>query len=467
MKISLIFPPIEGYENKIPPIGLAYLASIILQEGAEVAIHDLNISNESLDNSISKILAENPDLIGISSSTPAVPKTLEIAEKIKKINSKIKIIVGGPHASILYQELLDSPWIDFCARGEGENIMREIVRCFKNKKPLAKILGISYKRNKKIISNSDMPLIENLDSLPFPAWYLFDLKKYKNFVSNEKLSLPIVTSRGCPFNCTFCYKGIFGKRWRFRSPKNIIEELKYIIKKFHIEEFSIADDNFTLNPKRAIEFCEHIIKNKIKIKWRCTNGIRADLASHKLFNTMKMAGCYLVAFGVETGDEEILKKINKGETINQIKNAFKIAKEEKLETLGFFMFGNLGENEKTMEKTIRLAKEINPDYAQFSIATPFPGSAMFWEIKKNGKFLINSWKDYVFYEGKPIFYYPGLDTNIITKMYQKAYLGFYIRPTYIYRWLKKILVNPEKIKNLFLGLRQYLNMSFVKRKNRS
>lgn len=464
MRVSLIFPPISGFENKIPPVGIAYLAAMLEKEKIDVSVHDLNISEESLQKSINEIMRDKPSLIGISSSTPAVPKTLEIAEMIKKINKDVKIVVGGPHASVMPKELLKSKFIDFCVGGEGENVVKEMADCLKKGKKFDKIKGISFMKKGKIVSNPGMRAIENLDEIPFPAWHLFDLRRYKNFVSNEELSLPIVTSRGCPFNCTFCYKGIFGKRWRFRSPENIIQEIKYLIKEFKIKEFSVADDNFTLNPSRAIKFCKLIIENNIKIRWRCTNGIRADLASNKLFKAMKKAGCYLVAFGVETGDENILKSIEKGETLDQIRRAFKIAKEEGLETLGFFMFGNLGENEETMKKTLSLAKELNPDFAQFSIATPFPGSKMYADVKRDGKLLINSWKDYVFYEGKPIFSYKGMNPTLIGKMYRKAYRSFYFRPSYVLKSLIKAIKNPEKMQKMVLGAKQYLNIFHTKRK---
>jgi anaerobic magnesium-protoporphyrin IX monomethyl ester cyclase len=463
-KIVLVFPPLKDFQSKIPPIGLAYLASVIKNKGFEVSIYDLNVSGEDFDSVAKRIVRETPIAVGISSSTPAINASLEIASKIKNINRDIKIILGGPHPTIMYEEVLSNPYVDICVIGEGEKVMGNIINYLAGKKRLSAIRGIAYKKNENIILNTHEEMDEKLNNIPFPGWEFFDLKKYTNFVSGKRLSLPIVTSRGCPYNCSFCYKGVFGRRWRFRSPENILSEIEYLIKNFNIGEFSIVDDNFTLVPERAIKFCKLLINKKWNLKWRCTNGIRADSVSEKLLYYMKKAGCYLIAFGVETGDEKILEGINKGETLGQIKRAFRIAKKTGIETYGFFIFGNLGENKETMQKTINFAKRLDPDYVQFSIMTPFPGSPIYNKIKTEGEIFINSWKDYAFYAGRPIFRHEKVTPELMNYMYKRAYKEFYFRPRYILKWIFKIIKSPNRTRSIIKGFLYYLlNISLIKK----
>ncbi len=457
MKVTLVYPRVESFGSKTPPIGLAYLAAVIKKEGGEAEVFDMNVSDLGIKETAELIIKGNPQIVGISSTTPAITNALKIAQELKQKNPDLLIIMGGPHPTLMSDELLKNDYVDICVRGEGENPIKQIMKYVEKKLDLKEIKGITYKKGGKIIFNLESPLIDNLDDIPFPAWDLFDLEKYSNIVSGESLSLPVVTSRGCPFNCSFCFKGIFGPRWRFRSPENVVRELEYLVKNFKVEEFSVADDNFTLRPERAIRICKLINKRGLNLKWRCTNGIRADTASRELLSHMKKAGCYIIAFGVESGDQRIIKKINKAETMDDMRHAFENAKAGGIETIGFFMFGNLGENEETMQRTIDFAKELDPDYAQFSIAIPFPGSRMYQEVKKNGKILITRWESYAFYAGRPIFTCGEVTPELMSKMYKKAHRDFYLRPSYFLKVVRKVINSPAYIKHLFRGFKQYLN----------
>lgn len=414
-----------------PPLGLAYIASLLRERKIEVKILDaaaLNLENEEI-----KIYAENfkPEIIGISASTNTIELAYEIAEIVK--NPNLKVVVGGPHTSILPEQTLkECKAIDIAVRGEGEYALLEITQG----KELERIDCIAYRRGNKIIRNKDRDLIENLDDLPFPARDLLPLDKYESVGIRRYPFATMITSRGCPYNCNFCVNyTVLGKKFRYRSVENIMKEIDELVNKYHIKEIDIIDDNFTVIPERVEKICDELIKRRYNLIWKLGNGVRADRVNERLLMKMKKAGCYLIAFGIESGNEEILKKINKGESLKQIIQAINWCKKYKIETEGFFILGNLGDNEKTMQDTIDFAKKLDLDIAQFQIFIPLPGSAYELIIRKEGKIFAKSWRDYNAF-GRPIFQHGNLTPELMEKMQKKAYWQYYFRPRMI---IKKIM----------------------------
>ena len=449
MKIILIQPAFEDYSSKQPPLGLAYLCAALKKKNAEIMVIDANVERITNEGINQKIRFFEPNIVGFSVTTPLFSSMISIAKKIKEYNEDIVIVAGGPHPSIYPEDVLKTGFVDIVVGGEGDETIGEIYDSIEKGISLDEIKGISYVKGETIVSNPSRPLIENLDNLPFPAWDFFPLEKYRGTVRKTDFNLPVMTSRGCPFNCTFCYKGIYGRTWRPRSPENVLEEIKYLKEKFGIKEFSIVDDNFSLKQERAIKICELLIKEQINLPWCTPNGIRVDNVSKELFSKMKQAGCYRVYMAVECGDQKIIDLMNKGITLEQVKKAFSMAKEANLETSAFFMIGNLGETKETMEKTIKLAKELDPDFVQFTIATPYPGTKMYEEIKKNGRLLISDWKDFSSFSGA-IFEYKNLNKKLIDNMHKKAVNSFYLRPRFILKYLRKNM-SINGIKNLVRG----------------
>ena len=237
--------------------------------------------------------------------------------------------------------------------------------------------------------------------------------------------------------CIFFNKSIFGHTFRARSPENVVAEIELLVGKYGVGEIHIADDTFTFDINRAMRICDLIIERNLDIAWSCSNGIRVDCVNRELLRKMKEAGCYRVSFGLESGSDEILKRIGKGTTLQQARSACEIADDVGLTTIAFFMLGNYGESRETMEKTIAFAKSLNIDYAQFTIATPFPGTALYKLIEKHGKILTKDWERYGIYE-EPLFETEDLTKELVAKMYKKAYREFYFRPTYILRRVKNI-----------------------------
>lgn len=458
MKFILVNAPFKKFAAVQPPLGLAYLAAVLKKKAATVTVIDANAERLTIEQTIKRILESEPDILGFTMTTPLVDISLEIIQQVKS-KKDIPIIVGGPHPTIMPEELLEGNKIDIVVRGEGEETINELYDYFRGARQLESIAGISFRRDGKVIHTSPRSFINSLDEIPFPAWEFFPLNKYNSFGRKKGISLPILTSRGCPFNCIFCYKGIFGRKYRMRSPENIIAELEYLINKFKIEEFAIVDDNFALNEHRTIKFCDEIIRRNLIRPWSLPNGITVRVSS-QLLSEMKKAGCYRVAFGVESGDQSVLDYIDKGINLEQIKNAFASAKRAGLETVGFFMIGNLTETAETINRTINFAIELDPDWAQFTVATPYPGTKMYEIIKKEGNLMTKSWEDFASYD-RAIFRHGSLTPHLLNKKCHEAYRCFYLRPWIITKKIRTITSFSE-LKKFFGLINTFLQLAKTK-----
>lgn len=425
MKILLINPKnVTWTGGTTLPLGLGYLASVLEYENHEVKCVDMQVS---LSVDIEKEV-KNSDVIGISACTPNIKEAWKIAKLAK---DKI-VLLGGPHPTAMPEESLSKESVCVVVRGEGEETIREICKSTR----FEQISGISYKKNGKIIHNPERPFIKNLDNIPFPARHLFPIEKYRAKMHRRKNVGNILTTRGCPCDCNFCYKLVFGRDYRVRSAENVIEEWEQMLE-MKIEEINVTDDNFTVDKERVFQICEHIIGKKLNIPWTVSAGLRPDFISKEILEIMKRSGCYRVAFGAESGSQTILDKTGKRIKLEQIRKAVELAKSVGLEVTLFFMVGNLYENRETIQETIEFAKKLNPDFVQFTIATPYPGTKMRETIKKDGVFLINDWEKYGSYEGRAYFEYKEIKKEIVESMYRKAYWQYYLRPNIILKYLMR------------------------------
>jgi anaerobic magnesium-protoporphyrin IX monomethyl ester cyclase len=464
MKVLLINPNVKRKLGKsmraspsLPPMGIAYISAVLRENGHEPLILDMNALNLQRSDLMKYIRENNPDIVGFSVTCPAIFKVFEMAESIKMKFPNIKIVLGGPHPTSLPLESMGRKPIDFVVLGEGEQTMLELVKELGGKQRFSRINGLVYRKNNKIIVNKERKRMQHLDELPFPAFDLLPLDKYLSGNSKNKKFTTILTSRGCPGRCIYCNKMIFGDSCNMRSAENIIDEIEFMKKKYGYTEFHIVDDLFTNNKQRVIDFCNLLIKKGLNIKWKCGNGIRVGTVDLSLLKLMKKSGCYSLSYGIESGNQKILNNIRKGQTLEQCRNAVKWTKQAGIDCVGFFMLGNLGENEETMQQTIDFAIELDVDIAQFMIMTPYPKTPIREIIEREGKIFESNWENYGQLAGKAVFEHGDLTREMMEKMYSRAYRKFYRRPGYI---LKRILRRRtlNEMKNEINGLLTLVEM---------
>ncbi len=433
MKILLINPPQKRIYGKMnspdyPPLGLAYIGAVLERENYFVKILDLGAEEISVSKLISIIKTYN--VVGLTATTPTFSEAEKIFKLIKE-NSNAITILGGIHATINPDDCLKCNNLDFLVRGEGETTILELINAIKSKSSLTKINGISFRNKKKIVHNPSRELINNLDELPFPARHLFKHKKYTYPDSLLSPVMPIMTSRGCPHNCTYCCtKLIFTRKVRFRSAKNVVDEIEFLIKNYSVKEVHFWDDNFTLKKQRVKEIRDELMRRKIRLKFAFPNGLRVDQVDKEILSWLKEMGVYNLTFGVESGNQIVLNNVEKGTTLEQIRKAYFLAKSMGFETWGFFMFGLYGETEKTIRDTINFAKEIDPDVAKFHILKPFPGTKIFEQLKSENLITNYDFSQYGIHTF-PVHKLQSLSEQDLLNWSKKAYREFYLRPSKI------------------------------------
>ena len=461
LDVEFIFPPLsvserygsrnigKGHEGHLPPLGLASLAAYLIEKKYKVDIIDA-LADELTDKEIiEKILQDNPKAIGFSALTSMFHRAAITAEKLKKKFPEKLIIMGGHHATIMPKEIMQKHrCFDILVYGEGEITFAEIMQKFREAhysiekflndyKTLAKIRGIVFRNGNEIIMNAAQEPVQNLDELPFPARHLLPMRKYIP-LPNQYLRLPVVhmlAIRGCPYNCTFCSNNaVFGRKIRARSPGKVLEEIGHLQEKYGAKEISFWDDMMTANRKWMEEFCSLIIENKIDITWTCY--ARVDTVDLPLLKLMKRAGCWNIFYGFESGNQQLLDNIGKRITLQQIRNAAKWTKEAGIEIRASFMIALPGETPELAEQTLEFAKELNPDYVQFCITTPYPGTALYNDAKKYGKLT----KDFDKFHGWDAVFVPKGYKNKeeILALEKKFFREFYLRPAYVLGRFAKI-----------------------------
>ena len=410
-----------------PPLGLALLSAIWDAQGHTSQIIDA----AALQLKIPEIIAMiNPvtDFVGITATTPEISRALVIARKVRETFPGIKIIMGGVHPTVFHEELVRDKFCDMVVRNEGEISITELARGT----PCNLIPNLTWRKSdSEVVVNPDAETYVDLDNLPLPAYHKLPMHLYHSALgaARQEPSIGMITSRGCPGKCTFCFSGIFGSQIRFLSPVKIIDHIEHLQKNYGIKEISFYDDTFTAHPKSVAELCQLIIMKKIRITWSCF--ARVDCVTSELLLQMKEAGCHQIMYGFETVDENILKNINKGLSVAQFQKAIGWTKAAKINIRGAFMLGNPGETLASMERTINYAKTIGIPFAVFNITTPYPGTAMYNEFASKNLLLHRNWELYNLAE--PILKLDTVSEEAVKQFYYKAYRDFYLRPDFILR----------------------------------
>lgn len=462
---TLLASPESGVWNSRKHIhmGLGYLAGSLLAHGYPVDLWDAAVEEEfeSLDERLAR---ESYDVVGVSAPTPLINNAWEAAATAKKHGAVT--ILGGPHLTLRPHESMEKPQVDLVVRGEGERTIVEIMAALEKQleidrqqsggTPLTdgprlfhpdagwdRILGLSWRNLEgKIQHNPDRPLADDVDAIPFPAHHLYKIERYTNLnpltdgLDMNARAYTIVTSRGCPYKCTYCSKPITGDTWRGRSVDNVIAEWAWLVNDLGATEIGVTDDIWNLDKKRAKELCRGLIKANLNhVPWVTIHGMKVNNTDQELFSLMKQAGCKRVGFGVENGDDWMLRNvIKKGQTVDMVRSAFKYAKKAKLQTMGFFIFGMPGETEESMEKTIRLSMELDPDLAHFMMAAPFPGTEMWDQLVEHGHIMDTiDWSELAIQENSAHFAFGELDKETVERKWHEAHRRFYLRPKRILR----------------------------------
>ena len=464
MKIVLVNPPYVNFEGikesagHGAPLNLLYLAAYLRHHiSCEVSILDAEIMGLSYLGIEEKLKEISPDIVGLTSPTPAMKHVAKIAEIAKKMNRHCIVIVGGPHPSALPEQTAQIPNIDFVVIGEGELTLLELVEAIQSKETsFSHIDGLAYKLDDKISITNRRSLIENLDTIPFPSRDLLNLKLYHSAptkkVSSSESSTPILTGRGCPYNCIHCIsKLIWQRRYRVRSPKNIVDEIEECINKYNLTEFNFHDDTFTLVEDHVINVCREIRRRDLDISWICFG--RVGAISRNIIVEMKRAGCKKISLGIESGSQEILNLMRKNVTLDQISEDVKTVKGEGLDVHASFMLGNIGETRETAEKTIKFAKKLDIDNATFFITTPYPGTDLYKIALQKGHITQDTkWEDFApLTKSLPPLVQDNLTHSELLKLQKRAFRSFYLRPRFM---LKKLLQirSLSEVKSLLEGL---------------
>lgn len=452
MKVLLVFPPQsldERYSRNLgdvgghlPPLGLLNMASVLEREGHEVKVLDCPVNQYTISDVMSTISTFRPQVVGLAAITSLLHVTKELCDVIKNQWPETTIILGGPHPSVMPDEVAKETRADIIIAGEADAVIADVMK------------DIPAAAAKRIIQAGK---VMNLDSLPFPARHLVDMDKYTSLPNTYKRdphTIQVMTSRGCPFTCTFCHdaKGVF----RQRSVENVIAELKELKAKYGITEVAFWDDILTLNKQWVYRLCDAMEKENLNLVWSCYS--RLDLIDEPMLRAMKKAGCWNIFFGIESGTQSLLDNIKKKMTVEQMAEKVRLVKRVGIEIRGSFMIGLPGETPEMARKTIQFAIDLDPDYAQFTITTPYPGTELWQTAEQFGtldrKQDFKLWTDW-----QPVFIPSGYkDANELLELHKEAFRRFYGRPSYILKRVLKIRSIDEMMRNV-KGLRVVMAMS--------
>ncbi|MDY6934527.1 MAG: radical SAM protein [Spirochaetota bacterium] len=466
MKIILINPPISNVidpslpeillkeEDPMPPLGLMYLAAYLQNNSEhEVKIIDCQIEKLDFTDLRDRLIHEQPDAVGITTMTFTLLDVLDVVHQVKSIDENIKVILGGPHVHLYPEETINLKGVDYLVLGEGEEILRELLDNIASSEKMSQIKGIVFKdTNNNVINTGYRELNVNLDALPMPARHLTPYKQYKSSMAKKFPVTTMFTSRGCPYKCLFCDRPHMGKYFRPRSAQNVVDEMEEC-QNMGIQEIFIYDDTFGVDRQRVLDICSEIIKRKLFISWDIRT--RVNTVDAEILKNLKNAGCKRIHYGVEAGTQHIINILRKGITVEMANEAFRLTRKHGIQTLGYFMIGSPTETKKDILITIKLARKLNPDYAHFSITTPYPGTALYELGLENGIYANDYWRDFARNPNKnfnPKIWDEILSREELIGLLKKAYQSFYLRPTYIIKRLKEVSSFKELVNKASMGL---------------
>jgi len=473
MKILLINPPAStslsstlpdkytsvdiGY---YPPLGLMYLAGYLRERTKHTAaIADMVAERLTLADLAALLARHAPDAVGVYCASATANSVRKICARLKELAPALPVVVGGPHADIYPEETLEWSSVDYVIPGEGEMTLAELLECLAAGGNTASVPGVWARRDGKAVSGGKRPAVTDLDSLPFPARDLTEYKRYHSAIGKDKVATTLMTSRGCPYRCNFCYVQ-YDVRYRARSAANVLAEIEECLK-LGIREFFFFDEIFTVDKKRVLAICGEIVRRGLDITFEVRS--RINTMDAEMLAALKKAGCVRISYGVESACDEVLKAMNKGITAAQAREVTRLTQQAGIEVFLDFMLGYPGETEEQMRRTIAFARELDPDYVQFAITVLIPATQIYRDALASGQLKTDFWKEVA--KNPPDLIVPPLasdkyDREFLEKMFSQAYRSFYFRPGYIFKRLRKISSLTELLRHargavqLFSGSRE-------------
>ncbi len=424
-----------------PPLGLAYIAATLLENGIDVSLIEARTRGLSHDEVIEKIEKEAPKFVGITAITARINSALCLAEKVKKISldinpvrkppkgsrifsNGVKVILGGPHIHFEHKTVINNDSVDFCVRGEGEITCLDLINCLSKGGDLTAIKGITFKHGNDIIVNPDRPFVKNLDTFAFPARYLLHNPAYRGLWTEGQTFSPVLATRGCPYQCAFCASPrIWGTKHRRRSVENVLDELEQLYQEFGVRYIRFLDDLLVVDKKWTIDLCRGMTERGLDdLAWACDG--RIGLMSEELLKEMEKANCLVIFYGIEFGNQRILDLCRKGFTIKQARETIDITSKTGISSYGYFMMGFPTETIETVEDTINLAKDLGLnhglDSAGFSIVTPFPGTPLYEYCKMNDMLVTSDWSQYAYQLEKGVIKLRNITNEELNNLYERA-----------------------------------------------
>jgi len=436
MRFALVAPPWDVMVNGYPPLGLGYVAAATRDAGHETTIHDYGLHpHASVPEIVEAVLAEAPDVevVGITTWTHLYHVCCELAQAFKRRRPTLRIVLGGPHVTIFPKETLEEePATDFVVFGEGELAMVELLAALAGGGDFSIIQGLAYRRGAEVVKNPERPILKDLTKIPFPARDLMHVERYPLRAWNGERMTTMMTSRGCPYACTYCFKGLFGRKYITSPNDAIIAEMEEIHEQYGISHFYFVDDLFVVNIKRLLEFVDEMRRRRTGFKWQCL--ARVDRLEKEHYVAMAEAGCSKIHYGIETGDPEVMVRVDKEATLEQVRNAVTWCHEAGVMAKGYFMIGLPGDNEESVRRTIDLSCELPLTEAMFSLTTPFPGTALWNDIQERFQGIPRKelFKRASYYYGtrnvsEPMFNLSQLSTDRLIELVNEAEFAFRTR----------------------------------------
>lgn len=467
MKILLLNPPVKRVidpslpavlleeEDAMPPLGLMYLASYLQKK----SIHEIKLSDSQLEKNtqedVRRLVNEyQPDVLGITVMTFTLVDVVELIKGIKEDNSRIKIVLGGPHVHLYPEETANLFGVDYIVLGEGEMAFKDLLDNLDQPEKLREVKGLVFKdANGQIVNTGPRTLLSDLDQLPFPARQLLPYEKYRSSLGKQFPVTTMFTSRGCPYRCLFCDRPHLGTAFRPRSAKNVVDEMQECAN-LGIKEIFMYDDTFGISRPRVLEITREIKARGIKISWDIRT--RVNTVDEEILRELKSAGCERIHYGVEAGTQRILDVLRKGIDLQMVRKAFKLTRQAGIQTLGYFMIGSPTETREDILATIKLAKQLRPDFAHFTITTPYPGTDLYKMGLEKGILPNDYWREFAknpTRDFKPLIWEENLKQAELVELLKQAYRSFYLRPVYIFDRLRKVSSFKELWVKALMGLK--------------